>query len=124
MRSQSGLQRLIIVCVATMLIAVPATNSLVFSAKTQPLSRQREMQSRMAMIPSALPVASRNVDRAWLARERQPQHHTEAQASSFYCCDFCWTRYENCLNHGGDEATCSAVICSCMLGCGVCPLCE
>lgn len=44
--------------------------------------------------------------------------------STMFCCDFCYQQYEQCLNAGGSESTCGARLCACMVGCGVCPICE
>ncbi len=45
-------------------------------------------------------------------------------ASSMFCCDLCYQQYEQCINAGGSESTCGARLCACMVGCGICPLCE
>ena len=44
--------------------------------------------------------------------------------SEMTCCYFCDQRYEQCINGGGDPGGCENLRCSCMVGCGICPICP
>ena len=59
---------------------------------------------------------------------RQPvapaQNLSTSAASGGFCCNWCSTQYEACINNGGDPDFCDSRFCACMVGCGVCPLCQ
>ena len=47
----------------------------------------------------------------------------DSSGTGMTCCHFCDQNYENCIIQGGDPVACENLRCSCMVGCGVCPIC-
>jgi hypothetical protein len=96
-----------------------ASNPTPFDKETIALPNRAHLSDQF------LTVANRGFDVAtFQARIFEPQgSKITVNASGMFCCDWCQTNYDRCIERGGDPDACDAQLCACMTGCGVCPLC-